>query len=50
MKLVVYWTDMRGGYGTRFIARTNVIDQDTGKTVGFVDAERSPYQEAHFAL
>jgi hypothetical protein len=40
---------MRGGYGTRVFARTNVIDQDTGKTVGFVDAERSPIKR-HISL
>jgi len=42
MKLLVEWVDMRGGYTSRVAWQTNVIDQDTGKKVGFVDAERSP--------
>jgi hypothetical protein len=42
MKLLVQWVDMRGGYMSTQAWRTDVIDEDTGKTVGFVDAERSP--------
>ena len=42
MKLLVQWVDMRGGYPTRVMFETDVIDEDTGKKVGFVEAERSP--------
>jgi hypothetical protein len=42
MRLLVQWVDMRGGYTSQVAWRTDVIDQDTGKKVGFVDAERSP--------
>jgi hypothetical protein len=42
MRLLVQWVDMRGGYTSQVAFRTDVIDQDTGKTVGFVEAERSP--------
>jgi len=41
MKLLVYWADMRGGYSGAVSTLTDVIDENTGKTVGFVDAERS---------
>jgi hypothetical protein len=49
MKLLVQWVDMRGGYTSRIGWQTNVIDEETGKTVGFVDAERSP-AERHISL
>jgi hypothetical protein len=42
MRLLVEWVDMRGGYMSRVAWRTDVKDQDTGKKVGFVEAERSP--------
>lgn len=42
MRLLVQWVDMRGGYATQVSFKTDVIDQDTGKIVGFVEAERSP--------
>jgi hypothetical protein len=42
MRLQVYWVDMRGGYMSDVAWQTDVIDQDTGKNVGFVDSERSP--------
>ena len=38
MNLVVYWTDLRGGYTSKVTFRTDVVDQDTGKKVGFVEA------------
>ena len=42
MRLLVEWhVDMRGGHTSQVAWRTNVIDQDTGKKVGFVDAERA---------
>jgi hypothetical protein len=40
MRLLVEWVDMRGGWTSQVALRTDVIDQDTGKKVGFVDAER----------
>jgi hypothetical protein len=49
MRLLVEWIDMRGGYMSQVAWRTNVIDQDTGKKVGFVDAERSPAKR-HISL
>lgn len=42
MNLLVNWVDMRGGYTGPVAWRTDVIDQDTGKTVGFVHNQRSP--------
>ena len=42
MRLLVEPLDMRGGYTSQVSWRLYVIDQDTGKEVGFVDAERSP--------
>jgi hypothetical protein len=42
MRLLVQWVDMRGGYRGPEAWQTDVLDQDTGKQVGFVDAERSP--------
>jgi hypothetical protein len=42
MKLQVQWVDLRGGYADSVAFETKVIDLDTGKTVGFVHAERSP--------
>ena len=42
MKLLVQWVDLRGGYAEQVAFRTNVVDQESGKIVGFVDAERSP--------
>lgn len=49
MRLLVYWIDMRGGYVGPAAWRTEVIDQDTGRKVGFVDAERSPAKR-HISL
>ncbi len=42
MKLRVYWTDMRGGSVSKVSFRTEVVDEETGKEVGFVEATRSP--------
>ena len=42
MKLQVQWVDMRGGYAAPVTWETEVIDQDTGKKVGFVHNQRSP--------
>jgi hypothetical protein len=42
MKLLVYWVDMRGGYIDPVVFDSDVVDQDTGKKVGHVIAERSP--------
>jgi hypothetical protein len=42
MKLVVYWTDMRGGYVSNVSCRTEVVDKETDKEIGFVEASRSP--------
>ncbi len=49
MRLLVQWVDMRGGYTQPVAWRTDVIDRDTGKVVGFVDSERSP-AERHISL
>src|SRR5258708_23543766 len=49
MKLLVQWVELRGGYTGQVAFRTDVIDQDTGKIVGFVDAERSPAKR-HISL
>jgi hypothetical protein len=42
MRLLVYSVDMRGGHSSPGRWRTPVIDQETGKKVGFVDSEKSP--------
>jgi hypothetical protein len=42
MKLLVKWVDVRGGYVSNVSFRTEVIDVDTGKDVGFVESSRSP--------
>lgn len=42
MKLRVYWTGLRGGYLSSVSFRTEVIDEETGKEVGFVESSRSP--------
>jgi hypothetical protein len=42
MRLLVYWVDMRGGHVLPTFWDTDVIDQDTGKKVGFVRSEKSP--------
>ena len=42
MRLQVHWVDMRGGHGSPARWRTPVIDQETGKKVGFVDSKKSP--------
>ena len=42
MNLLVQSVDMRGGYTSREAWDTDVIDEDTGETVGFVRSERSP--------
>ena len=39
--LVKWHVDMPGGYTSEVAWRSNVIDQDTDKKVGFVDAERA---------
>lgn len=49
MKLQVQWVDMRGGYMSRISWRTDVIDEETGKTVGFLENRRSP-AERHISL
>lgn len=49
MRLLVQWVELRGGYTGPVAFRTNVIDQDTDKIVGFVDAERSPARR-HISL
>jgi hypothetical protein len=49
MKLTVYWTDTRGGYIGDVSFRTDVVDEDTGKIVGFVEARRSP-RARHISL
>ena len=49
MRLLVEWADMRGGYMSQVAFRTDVVDQDTGKKVGFVQAERSP-RKRHISL
>ncbi|MGQ0443990.1 MAG: hypothetical protein ACT4O2_02400 [Beijerinckiaceae bacterium] len=36
MRLLVKWVDLRGGYTTPVAFRTPVVDEDTGKEVGFV--------------
>lgn len=42
MRLQVQWVDMRGGYTEGIAWETAVIDEETGKKVGFVENERSP--------
>ena len=42
MKLRYHYTDMRGGYMSNVSFRDEVIDEDTGKKVGFVQATRTP--------
>jgi hypothetical protein len=42
MKLIVKWHDMRGGYGSPASWQTPVIDEDTGRDVGYVHEQRSP--------
>jgi hypothetical protein len=42
MKLLVKYVDMRGGYQEGQAWRTDVVDEETGKIVGWVHAERSP--------
>jgi len=49
MKLLVQWVDLRGGFASPVAFETDVIDQDTGKKVGFVVAERSP-RARHISL
>lgn len=49
MKLLVQWVELRGGYTHPVAFRSDVIDRDTGKVVGFVDAERSPAKR-HISL
>jgi hypothetical protein len=49
MKLLVHDVNMRGGYTGRVAWRPEVIDEDTGKVVGFVHCERSP-AERHISL
>jgi hypothetical protein len=36
MKLRVYWTDLRGGYVSSVSFRTEVIDEEMNKEVGFI--------------
>jgi hypothetical protein len=42
MKLRYYYTDMRGGYVSDAKFRDQVIDEETDKEVGFVQATRTP--------
>jgi hypothetical protein len=42
MKLLVQWVSLRGGYTEPVAFRTDVVDQESDKIVGFVHAERSP--------
>jgi hypothetical protein len=42
MKLLVNYVDMRGGYQEGQAWQTDVLDEETGKKVGWVHAERSP--------
>jgi hypothetical protein len=42
MKLVVHYVDMRGGYGAPSAWDTDVIDEETGKKVGFVHQVNKP--------
>ena len=42
MKLLVPFVDLRGGYSTDVGGYFDVIDQETGKKVGFLHASRSP--------
>jgi|SRR5215813_6514229 len=49
MKLLVEPTDMRGNYTSQDWWEGDVIDQDTGKKVGLVEARRSPARR-HISL
>jgi hypothetical protein len=49
MILLVKWVDLRGGYTTPVAFRTPIVDEDMGREVGFVDAERSP-RNRHVSL
>ncbi len=42
MKLLVKYVDMRGGYQEGQSWETEVVDEETDKIVGWVNAERSP--------
>jgi len=42
MRLQAQWVDMRGNYGSSVTWTTDVIDQETGRKVGFIENERSP--------
>lgn len=42
MNLRVFWVDLRGGYASNVSFRSEIIDEDTGKEVGFVEARRTP--------
>ncbi len=42
MRLLVKYIDMRGNYQEPQAWETEVIDEETGKVVGWVHAERSP--------
>jgi hypothetical protein len=42
MKLKVIYVDMRGGYGGQNVWETDVIDEETGRKVGFVHQENKP--------
>jgi hypothetical protein len=50
VKLKVYWADIRGDYTSSIRIRTKVVDEDTGKEVGFVEATRSPVGGASLSL
>jgi hypothetical protein len=52
MKLVVETVNMRGGYQSTEAWTTKVVDEETGKTVGWVHNQRSPGSHAfrHISL
>ncbi len=49
MRLHVQWIDMRGGYDSTDKWVGDVIDEETGKKVGFVEAARTP-RRRHISL
>jgi hypothetical protein len=42
MRLTVHYVDMRGGYENQTAWNTDVIDEETGKKVGYVHQENKP--------
>ena len=49
MRLLVKWVNMRGGYTSAIAWQPRVVDEDTGKQVGYVHSQRSP-AERHISL